>query len=377
MKVLYVTTVSLTVNTFFKSHISMLTDAGYKVDIACNFRDMEPDELYEKSGCGFCQIDFSRSPFSFDNVKAYGQLKKAVENGGYDIVHCHTPIASAITRLVCRRLRKKNKLKVFYTAHGFHFYKGAPKFNWLMFYPVEKLCARFTDKLITINKEDHELAKRNFGAKEVHYVPGVGVDFSRFYNIKVDRCLVRKNIGVPENAFVIFSAGELNENKNHQIIIKAIAKLEKANIHYVIAGEGNKKDFLLSLAKKLGLESRVHFLGYRNDIPELNYSADLFCFPSIREGLGLSAIEAMACGTAVIASDNRGIRSFISDGVNGFICKSCSADEFADAINKLMNNSDLRKSVSEEGKKSAECFSEKNVLMKMKEIYFEQPDIKG
>ena len=156
----------------------MLVDEGNQVDIACNYNDLALDNLYEELGCNFYQVDFSRSPLSFDNVKAYGQLRKIVKKGNYDVVHCHTPNAAVITRLVCRNFRKKNGLKVFSTAHGFHFYKGAPKFNWMVYYPIERFCSKYTDKLITINKEDYELAKNKFKANEVHYIPGVGIDFS-------------------------------------------------------------------------------------------------------------------------------------------------------------------------------------------------------
>ena len=174
-------------NSFFKPHVEMLVREGHHVDIACNYNDLALDHLYEELGCQAFQIDFSRSPLSPDNIKAYKQLNKVIDNGNYDIVHCHTPNASVITRLVCRKYRKKDGLKVFYTAHGFHFYKGAPKINWMVFYPVEKFCSRFTDKLITINQEDYVLAKSKFKAKEVHYVPGVGVDLSKFENVTVDR----------------------------------------------------------------------------------------------------------------------------------------------------------------------------------------------
>ena len=165
MRILYVTTISLTMNSFFKPHIDMLVKEGHDVDIACNCNDLNIDVSYIDLGCKVHQIDFSRSPISVNNIRAYGQLKNVIKNGNYDIVHCHTPNASVITRLVCRKFRKKNRLKVFYTAHGFHFYKGAPRLNWIIFYPIEKLCSQYTDQLITINTEDYELAKTKFKAK--------------------------------------------------------------------------------------------------------------------------------------------------------------------------------------------------------------------
>lgn len=311
MKILYVTTISLTMNSFFKPHIDMLVKEGHQVDIACNYIELPLDNLYNEWGCAFYQIDFSRSPLSKYNFKAYNQLKKVVENGDYDIVHCHTPNASVITRLVCRRFRKKNGLRVFYTAHGFHFYKGAPKLNWMVFYPIEKFCSRFTDKLITINKEDYKLAKKKFKAREVHYIPGVGIDLSKFENIQVDRIAKRKEIGVPENAFLLLSVGELNENKNHQIVIRALAKLNDSNIHYVVAGTGELKFDLIELAKNLNIENQIHLLGYRNDVISLYKISDVYVHPSYREGLPVAVMEALAAGTTVIASNIRGCEDIV------------------------------------------------------------------
>jgi glycosyltransferase involved in cell wall biosynthesis len=369
MKILYVTTISLTMNSFFKPHIKMLVEAGHQVDMACNYSDRALDSLYSQLGCNFFQIDFSRSPLSLDNLKAYKQLKKVVEAGGYDVVHCHTPNAAVITRLVCRRLRKKNKLKVFYTAHGFHFYKGAPKLNWLVYYPVEKLCSRFTDKLITINQEDYRLAKNKFKTRTIAYVPGVGIDLSRFEDVAVDRAEKRREIGVPEDAFLLMSVGELNENKNHQVIISAMAKLNNPKIHYAIAGVGDKREHLLDLAQRLGLSDRVHLLGYRRDIPELNTSADAFCFPSFREGLGLAAIEAMACGLPIITSNVHGINDYSIDKVTGYKCNPDDAEGFADAINKLFAANEERKLIGESNKKRAVCYSVGEILSLMKHIY--------
>ena len=369
MKILYVTTISLTMNSFFKPHIEMLVREGHSVDIACNCNDLALDKLYTDLGCKFYQIDFSRSPLSKDNLKAYKQFKKVVENNEYDVVHCHTPNASVITRLVCKKLRKKKGLKVFYTAHGFHFFKGAPKLNWMFFYPIEKHCARYTDKLITINKEDFELAKRKFKAKEIQYVPGVGIDLSRFGNVSVDREAKRREIGVPTDSFLMLSVGELNENKNHQVVIKALAKLNDPTVHYAIAGVGDKKDYLLDLAKQLGISEQVHLLGYRTDVEELVRTADLFCFPSQREGLGLAAVEAMACGLPVVAAENRGTREFVYPDKNGFLCDCNDEDSFAEAIVKVINDKTLLVRFSENTYNSVVRFELSNVVNMMKEMY--------
>ncbi len=369
MKILYVTTISLTMNSFFKPHIEMLVREGNHVDIACNFNDLAADKLYIELGCNAHQIDFSRSPLSPDNIRAYKQLKEVVENGDYDIVHCHTPNAAAITRLVCRKFRKTTNLKVFYTAHGFHFYKGAPKLNWMIYYPIEKLCSKYTDKLLTINQEDFDLAKTKFNAKEVCYVPGVGIDLSRFENIDIDREEKRREIGVPTDSFLLLSVGELNENKNHQVMIRALAKLNNSEIHYAIAGLGDKKDYLLNLASELGVSKQVHLLGYRKDIPQLCAATDVFCFPSIREGLGLAAVEAMASGLPVIAADNRGTNEFVITNKNGYLCKYNDVDGFANAISKFTENRSLKEQFSGEAVKAVKRYHLDNVIEVMRGIY--------
>lgn len=366
MRILYVTTISLTMNSFFKPHIKMLFDEGHHVDIACNSSELQLDGLYSELGSVAYQIDFSRSPLSKNNIKAFGQLKKVIESGNYDIVHCHTPNASVITRLVCRKFRKRTGLKVFYTAHGFHFYKGAPKLNWMVYYPVEKFCSRYTDKLITINKEDYELAKNKFKAKEVHYVPGVGIDLSRFENVQVDRNAKRREIGVPEDAFLLFSVGELNENKNHQVIIKAMAQINDTKLHYAIAGVGDKHDYLIELAESLGLADRVHLLGYRKDVAELNKSADLFCFPSLREGLSVSLMEAMASSMPVICSLIRGNVDLMNH-FQGFLFDPSDVDQCKAVLLKIFAT-DLD-FVVKENAKQVSYFSKENVLLNMRKVY--------
>lgn len=366
MKILYVTTISLTMNSFFKPHIQMLVDEGHQVEIACNKNDLPLDTMYAELGCKSFQIDFSRLPLSLDNVKAYKQLKNVIENGNYDIVHCHTPNASVITRLVCRKFRKKNGLKVFYTAHGFHFYKGAPLKNWILYYPVEKFCSRFTDKLITINHEDYALAQKKFKAKEVCYVSGVGVDLSRFQNVQVDRNAKRREIGVPEDCFLLLSVGELNKNKNHQVAVRALAQLDDCNIHYAIAGIGDQHEHLLELAKELGVSHQVHLLGYRSDVAQLYRAADVYVLPSVREGLNVSVIEAMASGLPVACSCIRGNKDLIDED-GGALFEPNSVTECEEAIKKVMaTNTNIMGKYNQEKVKN---YSVENVLSIMKNIY--------
>lgn len=369
MRILYVTTIGLTMG-FFDSYIRELLDEGHVVDIATNETDTKVPDCYREWGCTIYPIDTSRSPLNPGNLKAIRQIKELVSQNGYDIVHCHTPIAAMCTRLACRSARKAG-LKVLYTAHGFHFYKGAPLPNWLIFYPIEKICSYFTDVLITINGEDYALARKKMKAKQIAYVPGVGVDIQKFQDTKIDRKEKRRELDVPENAVLLVSVGELNQNKNHEVVIRAMAQLHNPRIHYMIAGEGPLREHLHGLAQELDVSNQVHLLGYRKDIAQLCRAADICVFPSIREGLGLAAVEGMATGLPLIASDNRGTRDYAVHRVNALVCRHDSVEEFADAISQLAGNPGLRNEMGSKNVEIAKKYDIVSINAQMKQLYAE------
>lgn len=365
MKILYVTTIGGTMN-FFKNFIRELVEQGHTIDLACNDSVSKPADMYSEIGCNIYSISTSRSPYSKGNIVAIKQIKKLVEKNGYDIVHCHTPLAAMCTRIACRKMRKKG-LKVIYTAHGFHFYKGAPLKNWLLYYPIEKVCAHCTDVLININLEDYAFSKKKMKAKKVEYVPGVGVDVSRFDNIEVERTEKRKELEIPENATVVMSVGELNSNKNHEAAIRAVAKVP--GVYYMIAGKGLLKDYLQNLINELGVADRVKLVGFRRDIGELLSCADIFAFPSYREGLPVSAMEAMYMGLPVVASDIRGVRDLIENGKNGFLCNPFDSNSFYEQIILLADNQKLREDMGQANKEKVKNFKMEKVNEMVREIY--------
>lgn len=368
MKILYVTTVGITM-VFFKPFVKSLLDAGHTVEIATNDAEVPVPECYREWGCVAHTIATSRSPLNRGNRVAVKQLRRLVEENRYDIVHCHTPVAAMCARLACRRARKRGT-KVFYTAHGFHFFKGAPLKNWLLYYPVEKICSRWTDLLITINQEDYALAQRKMRAKKVVYVPGVGVDLTKFGNATVDRAAKRRELGVPEDATLLLSVGELNENKNHETIIRAMAKVDNANVYYAIAGRGPLQARLAEIAESLGLGDRVKVLGFRADVAELCASADIFAFPSRREGLGLAAIEAMCYGLPLITSNVHGINDYSEDGKTGFKNAPTDVVGFAESIKKLLEASpSKRKEIADHNRLLAQKYGLDQILPAMKRLY--------
>lgn len=369
MKILYVTTIGRTMS-FFTDFIRVLLQDGHQVDIATNENNGDssvPDEIC-KLGCSVYHISCTRSPLSKGNLKCIKEIRKIVQANHYDIVHCHTPIASACTRLACRKIRKSGT-KVIYTAHGFHFYTGAPIINWILYYSIEKICAKWTDVLITINTEDFSRAKRKFKATgKIVFVPGVGIDTDKFSNVIINRDEKRVSLGLPKDAFILLSVGELNENKNHQIVIRALAELKDPNMHYVIAGKGNQKVLLEKLANDLGVGKQVHLLGHRNDIPELDKMADVYLLPSYREGLNVSVMEAMSSGLPCIVSDIRGNRDMVEEGKGGYLINPRDFKTIVFAINRV------KSSIKEFGSYNArqtEKYSKQSISILMKNIYKE------
>ena len=365
IKVLYVAT--LVKNHIMQFHIpflKMCKEVGWETAVAARNDYDVPSDCNIPYCDTYFDISFERSPIKAKNVTAYRELKKIIEQGNYDIIHCHTPVGAMITRLAAQKARRKGATLI-YTAHGFHFFDGAPLKNWLLYYPVEYFLAQWTDILITINREDHHRA-RKFKAGKIIYVPGVGIDTEKFTKpiCKEQRSQIRAEMCVPDDAILMCSVGELNTNKNHSLVIKALAALDNKNLHYCIAGEGDCRESLITLAKNLGIADRVHLLGYRSNVYELYKSSDIFCFPSLREGLPVSLMEAMASGITVVASRIRGNVDLLGKE-NQMLFDPHNVDECRAKIEKAIDEYTM---VNEYTDKILP-FTKETVMEKIKEIY--------
>lgn len=312
---------------FHIPYLKWFKEQGWETWVAA--KNDYPDGVCDIPYCDrFFDIDFARSPFSKQTLTAYRQLRDLFARERFDIVHTHTPVGGVLTRLAARDARKGGT-KVIYTAHGFHFYKGAPLANWLLWYPVERAMSRFTDVLITINHEDYGRAKR-FARCRVEYVPGVGVDLSRFAAIKC-RDVKRAELGLAPGDFAVLAIGDLNSNKNHRVLVEVMAQLP-GRVKLLIAGDGPLRGELQALAARLGVSDRVRLLGFRRDVAALLNACDLFCLPSRREGLPVSLIEAMATGTPVLASDARGCADVLGGLADRFIVHEQGSGSWAGRI---------------------------------------------
>ena len=324
-KALILASVASMIEQFNMGNIKVLQELRYEVHVATNFIDSgtitreRAEELKNKLkdlNVKYYQIDFDRNVLSTKNIQAYKQVKKLISENKYNIIHIHSPIGGVCGRLAAKKERK-NGTKVIYTAHGFHFFKGAPAKNWLIYYPVEKWLSKYTDCLITINEEDYNLAKKKFKAKNVEYVPGIGVDENKF-NFEMsreERNELRKSLGINEDDFVFIQVGELNNNKNQIMTIEAIKELVKENnkIKLLLVGIGDLKEYYENKIKEYSLEKSVFLLGYRNDVPKLLKISDVLISTSKREGLPVNILEAMFAGLPIIATNCRGNRDLVPD----------------------------------------------------------------
>ena len=307
-KILFVTHNGRFLVQFELNDIRILQDMGYEVHCATNFKGesmrVDAEQTLKEHGVICHQIDIERSPLKmWQNTRAYSQLKSLLRSGDFAGVHCHTPMGGVIGRLAASAT---HTAPVIYTAHGFHFYKGCPLKNRLIYQTAETFLARYTDAQITINQEDFAAAQKFPLRGKAYYVPGIGVDVKKISSVQVDRATKRAELGIPQDAFVFISVGELNENKNHATVIRTLAKADIPNSYYLICGEGKLKQQHFELAKKLGISEKVKLLGFRTDVSEILRACDCFVFPSFREGLSVSLMEAMAAGLPCIASRIRG-----------------------------------------------------------------------
>lgn len=374
-KILLTATVQSHIAQFHKPLIDLLKEKGYEVHVAAR------DNLAEKNGLVINDVDkkfnvpFERSPINKCNITAYKMMKEIIENGQYNVIHCNTPVGGIVTRLAARKIRKAGT-KVIYTAHGFHFYKGAPKKNWLVYYPVEKYFSRLTDVLITITHEDYALAKEKFHCK-VEHIHGVGVDEHRYYPVADDeRSDLKKELGFTTDQKIILCVGELLPNKNQKMAIHMMTQVIKhfPNAKLLLAGNGPEKDNLEREIQELGLQDNVTMLGYCTYLEKYQRITDVLVACSKREGLPLNLVEAMLSGNPVVATVNRGHKELIRDKENGYLVNVDDIDALAERVIELLADDEKRTMVGGNAYRFAKQYCASNVTQELNEIYYVEDD---
>ena len=352
---------------FLEPHVIHLAESGYQIELACSevLNRMAEVRKDLQDYAEIHQVDLQRSPIAFSNLKGFGELKTLINSGHYDLIWTNEPVMGVMTRLAARKARKQGT-KVLYMVHGFHFYHGAPFINWLLFCPIESVMASKADMICTINQEDYKRAQKMSVARTA-YIHGVGVDTKRLQPSEKPIDL-KKELELTDEAFLVLSVGELNQNKNQQVVIRAISELGDPDIHYILCGKGDQRKKLESLAEKLNVKRQIHFLGYRKDVPDIYRKCDVFAMPSRREGLPLSALEAMYCGLPLINSNIRGLTDITQDGISGFTSEPDQVSAYADGIRKLRNDSQLREKISERNQIAARAFCTENTVVEVEKL---------
>ena len=362
---------------FNMENIRLLQQLGYEVDVACNMEQgstitnekiVAMRETLKQMGVETYHVPVPRKATAFGDVISSIQITRdLIRKNQYALIHCHSPIGGMVCRIANRISGVYKKAKMIYTAHGFHFFKGASWKNWLIYYPVERFCSRFTDLLLTINQEDYAFAKKKLYAKEIKYIPGIGVDVNKFSS--KDGAGKRQEFGIADSNVMLLSVGELSVRKNHEVILRALAGLTDCAYQYFIVGLGAKKEYLENLAAELGIGDRVHLLGYRTDVAELLNACDLFAFPSLQEGLPVALMEAMSVGKAVVCSSIRGNTDLVEDGVGGYLVEPKDVDGYRKAMQILLKDDGLRTEMGCKNKENVQQFSMETINRIMFEVY--------
>lgn len=411
-RVLMAASVASMIDQFNMPNIRLMQELGYEVHVACNFekgntcnrrRICALKKMLQNRKVIWHQWDCPRSIYAgISFVRAYRQMKVLADRYQFEWIHCYSPIGGALARAAAHWAG----IPVIYTAHGFHFYKGAPLKNWLLYYPAEKLLSYWTDLLITVNQEDFRFAKRHLRARKICRIPGIGINVKQFADAgRMDQCgacirstdqcgscihRIDKNYNdrsefcryyhIPMNAVILLSVGELNKGKNHKLVIWAMSQLKQQNIYYLICGQGTLRLKLQRYADRMGVGKRIRMPGYQENMPWIYRHADLFVFPSVREGMPVALMEAMASGMPCIASDIRGSRELIGNEA----CKDDWRNEtelcfslrkkwqLCSVLEKMIEDEAFRRYCGTNNQKKIWNYDQAVVLRKMKKIYYEE-----
>lgn len=366
--VLFIATVYTHLANFHLPFMKVLQEWGYDVHAAASSAEGRKDEV-AALGVTCWEVPFARSPYSPANIRAFRRLRELMKAKRFDLIHVHTPVAAFMGRYLCRATQQR---PVLYTAHGFHFYRGAPLKNWLVYHTAERIAARWTDGLIVMNGEDLASA-RKLGFTEgenLFYVHGVGVDLALYAGGGAQGKPVRAEFGLEANEVMVSCVAELTESKDHHFLLQAWQKLAKHGnpARLFLVGGGKLR---VALQKKVETEkiTGVHFLGHRRDVPQILSETDIFVLVSKREGLPKSVMEAMAAGKPVIATNIRGNRDLVEDGRTGLLVEQGDVAGLADALEKLISDRRLQEALGASGREKIEDYSLGKVSAEMAAVY--------
>lgn len=366
MRILFVATVFRHLSVFHIPFMLMLKEKGYDIWAVAS-GDLDHKKELEKYGIKCFDIPFSRKPISIKNLKAYFKLKKFLRKNEFKLIHTHTPVASFLIRIVGRKFKNTVKL---YTAHGFHFYNGAPFINWLLYFNAEKFVQRWTNGILVINNEDYNHAIRlGYKKENIFRVNGVGVKIPKNKN-NFTKNLLKKELDINNDVVVISFIAELNDNKNHEYLLRNWKEISVIcpNAKLLIIGAGENEQKIKNFIHENRLKNII-LLGYRRDIYNLLEITDIATLLSKREGLGKSIMEAMTFKIPCIVTNTRGLRDLVKNGENGYVIPHDCDEKLKEAFINLIKNAELRQKMGEKGFEMIQPYDIDVVLKQYEKIY--------
>ena len=351
---------------FNAPYIQWLSSEGYAVD------NVSPgvEDSYKDVVSKHFDVNISRNPLSYSNIKAIFQVRRILKNNKYELIHCHTPMGAVVARLAAIGMN----VKVLYTVHGYHFYKNGPWLGWFLYYPIERALRFRTDYLVTINQEDFEFAQTHrMSISKPYKINGVGFR-PQFSMLNLDeKKILRQNMGFDDDEYIVLYTAQFIKRKNHEFIIECIPSLLKEikKIKLVFVGNG---ELFMKIKEKVSanhLDDCVIFMGGRNDVYKFCQIADIYISSSLQEGLCVSNLEAMACGLPLVLSNIRGQKDVCTNSVNGFLYDIGDKEKFINSIIELWKNPTICKKISNKNLSDVKKFSLENSLKDMTKIYKE------
>ena len=340
---------------------------GVAVDITSNQACIaELDSVWD--------VPWSRNPLDPRNLaNAVPRIQEIAIQGNYDLVHVHTPVAAFVTRYAISQLKIKHKPKVIYTAHGFHFHsQGNPLTNFI-FLNLERLAGKWTDYLITINREDEAAAKKHclLPFERIFYTPGIGLELDKYDRDQVSLnqiTAIRNELKLEAGDILLLTVAEFTPNKRHCDQVLALKQLNRSKVHLAFAGDGDTRSEVEQLVKELNLQQQVHFLGFRYDIPALICASRALLLTSQREGLPRSIMEAFCAATPVIGTRVRGIQDLLADNC-GLLVDVGDIEALTRAIAQMIDNPQLAHEMGANGRQKITTYDVNQIIESHVSIY--------
>lgn len=323
-------------------------------------------------GVLYREVPFTKSFLSLRNFQAAAKLSAQIRQERYDLILCHTSLAAFFTRLAVLLAGKKDT-RVVNIVHGYLFDENSSPLRRLFMLGAEKLCAPVTDRILTMNGEDTEIAKNHRLCRgDITQVDGMGIDYTRFAPAaKPEKAAAREALGLPPDAFVLLYAAEFSARKNQSMLLKSLSVLPE-RVHLLLPGRGGELEACRTLAKTLGIAHRVSMPGFAEDMELYRRAADVCVSASRFEGLPFHVMEAMACALPCVLTDVKGHRDLVTGGETGYLFPYNDEGAFRRHIETLMGDPACTKAMGLRAREVSARYGIDRVLPRLLPLYLER-----